>query len=569
MSSLSKTQIRLQFVVALFGLCAFALLGVPRVEAVQANMVRIQLVDYHSCTATLGTARGNPAGDNIWSLWASDYDGWDADCARLFIDDTVPAGTDFQVCIETQDDSIDSGDIECTPWATEGGGWSEWAADPDKWAYDALHIKVNTRTSTMAGRYVSNYRLGIQNSRAAYDDCAQGKGTSAYTPYMIPNGGWGGWAPDGLRPDGDPEGSNACVRINLDDVTIATYPSVSSLSIAVNGVNQGNPGSITIGANDTMSLTWSGTNSPTSCTGTNFSTGGAPGGTVAVAGPAKGAQTTYTVSCTNAGGGTPANITVTRNPDAPVTTASVSINGGAYTSPGSTVNVNPSDTISIRWSAPGATSCSKSAGAADFIVSNTTGPDSVAPPSAGATTPYSVVCTNAGGPGPVSNVISIRTNLPCGIYPSGSTNPYYRVPTVPYGYSCSGNDSSGVPYSVSLTCNNGTLSPAQGAYTYTSCSTDSSQQPLVFTANGFSTTTSVRSGSFVRLSWNSVNSSNCTVSGIGGFVSTSTQILPTSTAVGSSWVQINTKSVFTLRCIVPGPKEVKATVTIIPEHIEI
>ncbi len=578
MSLPPKTRMRLQFTVALFSLGVFTLFGVPKVEAVQANMVRIQLVDYHSCSATLGTARGNPTGDNIWSAWATDWDGWDPDCVKLYIADNIPPGTDFQICLETQDDSIDSGNVECTPWATEvaagTSGWSSWAADPDKWAYDALHIKVNTRTSTMGGRYVSNYMLGIQNSRATNDDCTQGKGTAGYTNDMNAGGGWGDWAPDALKPDGvTPEGSNGCARIKLANVVITTYPSVSSLTITVDGVNYGNPGSITIGANSIMSLTWSGTNSPTSCTGTNFTATG-PSGTVGVPGPAKGAQITYSVNCTNAGGGTapPPAITVTRNPDAPITTASVSINGGSYTSPGATVNVNPSDTINIRWSAPGATSCNKYEGAADFLVSNTTGPDGVVPPAAGVTTPYSVQCTNTGGPGPKSNVISIRTKNPCTIgttsYPSGYSGPFFTTDVVAYGQSC--------PASATRSCDDTTVTGGTPSHIYPTCGTDANTQAgLSLTVNGsFSSSTTVRQGTQVTVTWNGGNSNACSVNGTGTgtFTNVSGTPLPSSTISGSSVITINSKTILNLSCtkIIGGQSQTRTmTINIIPSHIEL
>ncbi len=87
--------------------------------------------------------------------------------------------------------------------------------------------------------------------------------------------------------------------------TVVYYAGSDSATVTVSGVPPAptvvvsvNPSSIIAGNNSAVS--WSSTNT-TSCTGTNFSTGGATSGTVVVS---PGSTTTYTVTCTGAGGST-------------------------------------------------------------------------------------------------------------------------------------------------------------------------------------------------------------------------------------------------------------------------
>ena len=132
----------------------------------------------------------------------------------------------------------------------------------------------------------------------------------------------------------------------------------------------------TIVAGNSSTLTWNSTNT-TSCTGTNFSTGGAVSGSVVVSPTA---STTYSVSCTGTNGTAAANamVTVTQ----PVPTASLSA------SPATIVAGNSS---SLTWNSTNATSCTGT----NFSTSGTISGSVVVSPTASTT--YSVSCTGTYG----------------------------------------------------------------------------------------------------------------------------------------------------------------------------
>jgi len=103
--------------------------------------------------------------------------------------------------------------------------------------------------------------------------------------------------------------------INADDSGTYTFTLISVPTATLSA----NPTSIVSG--NSSALTWSSANA-TSCTGTNFSTGGATSGTVSVS---PSTTTTYSVVCSGAGGtSAPVNATVTIIP--PAVTASCSAN---------------------------------------------------------------------------------------------------------------------------------------------------------------------------------------------------------------------------------------------------
>jgi uncharacterized repeat protein (TIGR01451 family) len=411
----------------------------------------------------------------------------------------------------------------------------------------------------MSGRYISNFRLGFQNSMAAGDNCASGVGTAAYTPYMNAGGGWSPWAPDALS-----EGSIACSRINLSGETINYLPPVSTLSISVNGGAFSSPGSITINPTDTIALQWSGTNSPTSCVGTNFTTTGVSGIQSTVTEPTPGNSLTYTVTCSNAGGSDPASITVFTNPYAPVTTLSISVNGGAYTSP-SAITINPTDTIALRWSATNApVSCIKTSGSSDFDVAATSGTDSaITEPSPGSATTFAVSCNNAGGVNQDSIAVTTRSYQSCPLdgtnIPHGGSGTFYNDDVIPFGDSCSA-------HAITRTCTDGTLS-GSASYNQADCIVDPTQTNISITSNAG--TSGVRKGGFINLVWNGGNSTSCSVTGVGSFVSTTTPTIPSTLINGNTWVQINGKTVFTFTCSKDATSKTQsATINIIPVYIE-
>lgn len=374
----------------------------PLVEAQQVNFLQLQMNDAH-CASGAGTARGTPAGDNIWSTYASDSDNWDPDCVRLALATSIARELDVRVCMWLQDDGgwfgVGSGPgfEVCSPWASAGGGWSSWAHENgDMWAIDRMRIRVDSQA--MPGRYISDMRVGYQSSRATSNVCSNGVGAIGYTPYMSGSGAWSSWIPDALN-----EGSIACGRINLSNPTVVTIVTpVTATTVSVNGGTYNALGSVTINQGDTIAIGWSAANGPQSCTQTagpaDFAASGVTGADTTVTEPTPGNSTTFTVTCTNEAGSHPDSVVVTTNPLPPVTTLSVSVNGGAYTSPAA-VTIDYNDTLAFQWSGTNVpTSCNKSAGPADFAVpALPTVTDAVSTPAVGTATTYGVYCSNAGG----------------------------------------------------------------------------------------------------------------------------------------------------------------------------
>lgn len=137
-------------------------------------------------------------------------------------------------------------------------------------------------------------------------------------------------------------------------------------------------------------LTWSSTLT-NSCTGENFSTGGATSGS---ASDYPSDDTTYTVMCTN--GSQDVN-----------DTAAVTVNNPSTPAPSVTLTANPSEIdpgnfSTLTWSSENATSCSGSGFATGGAISGT---QSVAPLS---DTTYTVTCTGGGGNASDSATIDVR-----------------------------------------------------------------------------------------------------------------------------------------------------------------
>lgn len=641
MSSLPQTQLRLQFLVAILSLSAFALLGVPRVEAINNDRVKIQVVDTH-CTATPGTARGNPQGDNVWSSWATDQDAWDPDCVRVWIDSAIEQQKDIRFCIQTSDGSLGANlsNSACTPWASQGGGWSAWAADPDKWAYDGIRIKIDTQD--LPGRYISNYRLGVQNSRATGDNCSQGVGTSGYTTGMNGGGGWSDWAPDALS-----EGSIACTRINFDNVNIVGMP------CNINGNIVGSGGSVLAYAAPSVpygsgcAAEWRtctngaasgsyGYNScyvnaqtppPTGvgayCTNGNITmywNGGAEAYFPRIAnlascpGWAQSGSTCYVdwYGATSAGISAPTNASYSfwvhgwtsaggmSNP----TSVGVTCSALNCTFNGNTVTHGSSVTAYAAPSVPYGSTCSSQSrtcsngslsGSYAYSSCSVAAPSNCtfngSPVNHGSSVtaystnsvPYGSLCSSVSQTRTCTNgtLSGSYTNSTCTVaapsnctlngvtVPHGTSYTFYDRTPLPYGTACGAGNSA---YAQSRTCTNGTLS-GNGTFLYGTCSVDASQQPVTLTGNGFIGSATVRSGAFVRLQWNGVNADSCSLTGSGGFVSTSTPTVPMTAGavVGSTWVQVNTKTTFTVTCSKSSPASSStqsATINMVPQVVE-
>ncbi len=180
-------------------------------------------------------------------------------------------------------------------------------------------------------------------------------------------------------------GTNGSVSASTRVTVIQPTPAPTAVLIA-------NPQNITAGSS--TSLTWSSTNA-TSCTGTNFSTGGTVAGVVS-ASPT--ATTTYTVSCTGAGGTAQQSVTVgvtaSQTPPPPaLPTAGISANP-------TSIKVGSSTTLT--WSSTNATACTGT----NFATNNATAGSVSAAPTA--TTTYTVSCAGAGGSAQKSVTVGVQ-----------------------------------------------------------------------------------------------------------------------------------------------------------------
>merc|ERR1711879_105531 len=99
-----------------------------------------------------------------WRVWAGDSSYKDAEAVRVGIwaeddlDEFCLKDTDIRFCIQLTDCSSNSngndnnaGDIMCTPWASDAGGWSDFAGPSDEKDFDAARIMIETQDGGHSG----------------------------------------------------------------------------------------------------------------------------------------------------------------------------------------------------------------------------------------------------------------------------------------------------------------------------------------------------------------------------------------------------------------------------------
>lgn len=155
-------------------------------------------------------------------------------------------------------------------------------------------------------------------------------------------------------------------------VSSSATVTVSAPVVAPTATLSANPTSLVVGISSV--ITWSSTNA-TSCTGTNFSTGGATLGSVTVS-PTQ--TTSYLVSCSGAGGSASASQTVT-------VTALLSPTVSLSVTPGT---LSSGSSATLTWSSTNAVSC---VGSGFETGGNTSG--SISTGALSADTNYSITCT--------------------------------------------------------------------------------------------------------------------------------------------------------------------------------
>lgn len=177
----------------------------------------LQLADGSYCATQKGSYKYTGTSDIatsglIPSLWATDTNGYDPDCMNL---ELQPAASelksDFRVCLQfadsvvlNRDGSIRTlsqvGTMQCTPWASDGGGWSKAATDSNGYDWDAAQVAIETRALPAGKIAVSDYRIG---GRLCDRACTTQFGTTQYTPWASAGGGKSAWFSDSNWYDSD------------------------------------------------------------------------------------------------------------------------------------------------------------------------------------------------------------------------------------------------------------------------------------------------------------------------------------------------------------------------------
>lgn len=283
-----------------------------------------------------------------------------------------------------------------------------------------------------------------------------------------------------------------------------------------------NPASVVRGS--TSVLTWSSTNA-TSCTGTNFATGGATSGSVSTG--ALSATTNYSVSCTNAGGTATDSKTVTVQP---LTTATLTRTPASIPSGSSATltwgSTNANICVGNGFDTLGATSGTVSTGALN------------------ATTDYSVTCS---GPSVGDTTGTWQadgtdiSDLSCPI--TGATHVYSAVPNCPSnpnGKSCNtstsnvckinvvSNGANCVVNTLLYQCRGGGIIPGSSAIAHATVVVTAPPTVSLSAAP-----TSIVSGNSSTLSWQSANATSCSFNqGIGSVGTNGTRsVSPTATTL--------------------------------------
>ncbi len=203
-------------------LASFALasvLAIANISAAAPDIAAgIQFID-HGCTGGMGqysiTAYANAITGAAASQWAADSNYYDPDCVRVTLQKSAAALTkDVRICVQVADSmspnmfgvitNVDQvGDNRCSPWATDGGGWSGWAYDTNGDDPDGARLTLETR-ALPSGKQIDDLRLGIQTGDHKCDRRLSGV---VYTPWTNDGGGWSGWASGGADPN--------CLRVEL------------------------------------------------------------------------------------------------------------------------------------------------------------------------------------------------------------------------------------------------------------------------------------------------------------------------------------------------------------------
>eukprot|EP01083_Nonionella_stella_P043172 116508_1 len=151
--------------------------------------------------------------------WAGDSNYYDPDGIRIGLlgrYNSVQSSqfkiedTDIRFCIQLTDhatnaygNSEHNGVEQCTPWASSGGGWSDFAHDSNCYDFDAARVKIETQS--LPGLVISDVKIGVRLTDSCVSDGK--RGDPQYSDWLIGSGmqssTWSDWAGDSNFYDPD------------------------------------------------------------------------------------------------------------------------------------------------------------------------------------------------------------------------------------------------------------------------------------------------------------------------------------------------------------------------------
>ncbi|WP_093606202.1 hypothetical protein [Lentzea waywayandensis] len=138
------------------------------------------------------------------TLFASDLNRFDPDCARIFLDPAFGGGllnsnVDFRIGGRARENNgSEVGPVVFTDWASAGGGPTDpMISDANRFDPDEYQLFLETRPLP-PGAGFSDFRFFIFAR-----DAGEGDGPVQFTPWASQNGGPSGWAPDPNKFDPD------------------------------------------------------------------------------------------------------------------------------------------------------------------------------------------------------------------------------------------------------------------------------------------------------------------------------------------------------------------------------
>lgn len=139
-----------------------------------------------------------------WTPWVMDANKYDPDALRIALE-IEPArmnpSLDFRIGIQAADraGTAQLGPVQYTPWASQGGGWSETAFDANEFDPDAFRIMIDYRPWPLPQKQLIDLRVGLR----MVDNRGADVGNPEYTPWLNDGGGFSDWALDSNAYDPD------------------------------------------------------------------------------------------------------------------------------------------------------------------------------------------------------------------------------------------------------------------------------------------------------------------------------------------------------------------------------